>query len=107
MSTGPNRILDEFAKMMTDAAGAAQGVRREVEGAFRAQGEKFLNNMDLVKREEFDAVMEMAANARAHNDTLEGKLALLEARIVALEGGVTDSPAATPKKAPAKATKTK
>ncbi len=52
MSTGPNRILDEFAKLMTDAAGAAQGVRKEVEGAFRAQGEKLLNSMDLVKREE-------------------------------------------------------
>lgn len=107
MTTGPNRILDEFAKMMTDAAGAAQGVRREVEGAFRAQGEKFLNNMDLVKREEFDSVMEMAANARATNDALTGKLAQLEARIAALEGGVTDSPAATPKKVAAKAPKTK
>ncbi len=107
MSNGPNRILDEFAKMMTDAAGAAQGVRREVEGAFRAQGEKFLNNMDLVKREEFDAVMEMAANARAENESLANKLSLLEARIAALESGVTDSPAVTPKKAPAKAPKTK
>ena len=60
MSTGSNRILDEFAKIMTDAAGAAQGVRREVEGAFKTQGEKLLNSMDLVKREEFDAAFEMA-----------------------------------------------
>lgn len=107
MSTGPNRILDEFAKMMTDAAGAAQGVRREVEGAFRAQGEKFLNSMDLVKREEFDAVMEMAANARAENKVQAMKLAALEARIVALEGGVTNSATSTPKKTSAKTTKTK
>ncbi len=86
MSTGPNRILDEFAKLMTDAAGAAQGVRKEVEGAFRAQGEKFLNSMDLVKREEFDAVTEMAQNARAENESLKQALAGLEARIAVLEG---------------------
>ncbi|TKB11569.1 MAG: accessory factor UbiK family protein, partial [Mesorhizobium sp.] len=45
MATGPNRILDEFAKLMTDAAGAAQGVRREVETAFRVQAERILNSM--------------------------------------------------------------
>ena len=60
MTTGPNRILDEFAKLMTDAAGAAQGVRREVETAFKAQAEKILNSMDVVQREEFEAVREMA-----------------------------------------------
>src|SRR6266540_1126389 len=52
MATGPNRILDEFAKLMTDAAGAAQGVRREVETAFRGQAERVLNSMDIVQREE-------------------------------------------------------
>lgn len=107
MTTGPNRILDEFAKMMTDAAGAAQGVRREVEGAFRAQGEKFLNSMDLVKREEFDAVMEMASNARAENEAQSTKLAALEARIVALEGGAADSVKPGEKKTAPKAGKTK
>lgn len=85
MTTGSNRILDEFAKIMTDAAGAAQGVRREVEGAFKAQGEKLLNTMDLVKREEFDAAFEMARNARVENDSLSQKLAALEARIATLE----------------------
>ncbi len=107
MSTGPNRILDEFAKIMTDAAGAAQGVRREVEGAFRAQGEKLLNSMDLVKREEFDAVMEMAANARAENESLALKLAALEARIAALDGGVTETAKTAAKKAAPKAAKSK
>ncbi len=104
MSTGPNRILDEFAKLMTDAAGAAQGVRKEVEGAFRAQGEKLLNSMDLVKREEFDAVTEMAQNARAENESLKQSLAALEARVAVLEG--TDLPVKA-KKAPASAPKTK
>ena len=60
MSTGPNRILDEFAKLMTDAAGAAQGVRREVETAFKGQAERILNTMDVVQREEFEAAREMA-----------------------------------------------
>ena len=42
MTTGTNRILDDFAKLMTDAAGAAQGVRREMETVFRAQAEQFV-----------------------------------------------------------------
>lgn len=89
MNTGPNRILDEFAKLMTGAAGAAQGVRREVEGVFRAQGEKMLNSMDLVKREEFDAVADMARLAREENESLKQALSVLEARIALLEGGKT------------------
>ena len=83
MSTGPNRILDEFAKLMTDAAGAAQGVRRELETAFNAQIERLLNSMDLVKREEFEAVREMAVKARDENDALKARLAALEARMSA------------------------
>ncbi|HEY9056765.1 MAG TPA: accessory factor UbiK family protein [Aurantimonas sp.] len=78
---GPNRMLDEFARMMTDAAGAAQGVRREVETAFRAQGERFLNQMDLVQREEFEAVRDMAAKARMENEVLKKRLDDLEARV--------------------------
>lgn len=81
MATGTNRILDEFAKLMTDAAGAAQGVRREVETAFRGQAERLLNSMDVVQREEFEAVREMAAKARAENLTLASRLAALEARM--------------------------
>ncbi|KQY15370.1 accessory factor UbiK family protein [Rhizobium sp. Root482] len=81
MSTGANRILDDFAKLMTDAAGAAQGVRREMETAFRAQGERLLNSMDIVKREEFEAVREMALKAREENDVLLARIAALEARL--------------------------
>ncbi|RYC11932.1 accessory factor UbiK family protein [Ciceribacter ferrooxidans] len=81
MSTGPNRILDEFAKLMTDAAGAAQGVRKEMETAFHAQAERWLNNMDVVKREEFEAVREMAVKAREENDALLARIAALEARL--------------------------
>ncbi|MEQ8448481.1 MAG: accessory factor UbiK family protein [Nitratireductor sp.] len=79
MSNGPNRILDDFAKLLTDAAGAAQGVRNEVETAFRAQAERILNSMDVVQREEFEAVREMALKARAENKTLAARLAEIEA----------------------------
>ncbi|MCD2173703.1 accessory factor UbiK family protein [Rhizobium sp. C4] len=83
MSTGPNRIFDDFAKLMTDAAGAAQGLRQEAETAFRAQAERFMNSMDLVKREEFEAVREMAVKAREENDALAAKIAELEAKLSA------------------------
>ncbi len=81
MSNGPNRILDDFAKLLTDAAGAAQGVRNEVETAFRAQAERILNSMDVVQREEFEAVREMALKARAENKTLAARLAEIEASL--------------------------
>jgi BMFP domain-containing protein YqiC len=93
MTTGPNRILDEFAKLMTDAAGAAQGVRREVETAFRGQAERMLNSMDLVQREEFEAVREMAIKARAENERLAARLADLEAQLGMAAGGEGEKPA--------------
>lgn len=94
MSNGPNRILDEFAKLMTDAAGAAQGVRREVETAFRGQAERILNTMDVVQREEFDAVREMALLAREENTRLVARIEALEAKL----GQPSDTAAASPKR---------
>jgi len=85
MSQAPNRMFDEFAKLMTDAAGAAQGVKREAETAFRSQAERFMADMDLVKREDFDVVQEMAAKARAENDELKKQLESMDKRIKALE----------------------
>jgi BMFP domain-containing protein YqiC len=96
MSTGPNRILDELAKLMTDAAGAAQGVRREVEGAFRSQAERILNTMDVVQREEFEAVRDMATKARSENQKLARQVEALAARIDALEGGAAKLPGEDP-----------
>ncbi|QND47761.1 accessory factor UbiK family protein [Rhizobium lusitanum] len=81
MSTGPNRIMDEFAKLMTDAAGAAQGVRREIETAFNAHAERWLNSLDIVKREEFEAVREMAIKARDENEALLARIEVLETRL--------------------------
>ena len=96
MSTGTNRILDEFAKLVTDAAGAAQGVRREVETAFRAQAERLLNSMDLVQREEFEAVRDMAAKAREENARLLARIEALEARLAG-SGADAEAPAAAAK----------
>lgn len=76
----PNRLLDEFARVMTDAAGTAQGMRREVETLFRTQGERFFNQLDLVQREEFEAVREMAMKARMENEALKKRVADLEAK---------------------------
>ena len=75
---GPSRVFDEFAKLMTDAAGVAQGARREVEGAMRSQAERFMQQMDLVQRDEFEAVKEMASKARMENEELRAEIAALK-----------------------------
>lgn len=86
MTQTTNRFLDEFAKLLTDAAGAAQGMRREVETLMKAQGERILRDMDVVQREEFEAVKEMAAKARDENEQLKARIAELEAAVSQLRG---------------------
>ncbi len=76
-----SRIFDDLAKVMTDAAGIAQGARREVDTLVRSQLERLLAGMDVVTREEFEAVREMAILARTQNDKLETRLAALEAKL--------------------------
>ena len=80
MVSAPNRILDDIARLATDAAGAAQGVRREVETVVKTQIERLLRDLDVVTREEFEAVREMALLAREENDKLAARLAALEAK---------------------------
>lgn len=81
MTQTTNRLFDELAKFLTDAAGAAQGVRREIETIVRAQGERLLREMDVVPREEFEAVKSMAQKAREENERLEARIAALEAQL--------------------------
>jgi BMFP domain-containing protein YqiC len=76
-----NRFFDEVARLMNDAAGVAQGVRREFETLFRNQAERFLRDLDVVKREEFEAVKDMARLAREENETLKARIAALETRL--------------------------
>ncbi|AZO76236.1 MULTISPECIES: accessory factor UbiK family protein [unclassified Bosea (in: a-proteobacteria)] len=80
MVSTSNRILDDIARLATDAAGAAQGVRREVETVVKTQIERLLRDLDVVTREEFEAVREMALLAREENDKLAARLAALEGR---------------------------
>ncbi len=81
MTTTSSRFFDELAKLMTNATGAAQGLRKEVDTMVQAQVERVLNNLELVKREELDVVRDMAQKAREENDALAKRLAELEVRI--------------------------
>jgi BMFP domain-containing protein YqiC len=76
-----NRFFDEVARLMNDAAGVAQGVRREFETLFRSQAERMLRELDIVKREDFEAVKEMARLAREENEALKVRVAALEAAL--------------------------
>ena len=81
MTQTTNRFLDELAKLMTDAAGAADGLKREMTSVMRSQGERLLQGMELVQREEFEAVKAMAEKARAENERLERRITELEAKL--------------------------
>ena len=85
MTTTSSRFFDELAKLMTNAAGAAQGVRRELDTLVQGQVERVLHNLDVVKREDFEAVKAMAQKAREENDVLTRRLADLEARLGAVK----------------------
>ena len=99
MTTTSSRFFDEIAKVMNSAAGAAQGVRREIDGLVKSQVERVLNELEVVKREEFDAVKEMAGRAREENDRLLGRIAELERRVggtAASAGAAAQSHSTTP-----------
>jgi BMFP domain-containing protein YqiC len=76
-----SRFFDELAKLMMSAAGAAQGAAREAEGLMRSRLERLLGDLDLVSREEFDAMKAVALSARAENDALAQRLSALEAQL--------------------------
>lgn len=86
MTQTTNPFLDGIAKLMTDAAGAAQGVRTEFETAAKSQAERFLQSMDIPQREEFEAVKAMALKAREENERLSQRVAALEAALARIEG---------------------
>lgn len=82
MTQTTGRFFDELGKLITDAAGAAEGVRKEIESVVRAQAERMLRDLDVVQREEFEAVKAMAQKAREDNEALKARIAALEAAIV-------------------------
>lgn len=79
----PNRVFDDFSRLVTDATEVAHGVRREAETAMKSQLDRLLATMDVVTRDEFEAVKRMAATARDENEALSQRLAALEAAIQA------------------------
>ena len=81
MTQTSNRFFDEVGRLMNDAAGVAQVVRREFDTLLRTQAERMLNELDVVKREEFEAVKEMARLAREENEALKARIAGLEAKL--------------------------
>lgn len=81
MAQTSNRFFDEVARLMNDAAGVASGVRREFDTLFRTQAERILGELDVVKREEFEAVKDMARLAREENEALRNRVAELESKL--------------------------
>lgn len=79
MSQG-SRIFDELGRLMNDAAGVADGVRREIETVVRSQVQRFIADMDLVKREDYDALRELVAAQSDEIATLKKDVAALKAR---------------------------
>ena len=91
MTQSSNRIFDELARLATDAAGAAQGVRREVETVVRSQFDRLIKDMDVATREEVEVLRELVLATRAENERLEARLKLLEEKLA--QPGAAGSPA--------------
>jgi hypothetical protein len=100
MTQTSNRIFDEMARLMNDAAGVAQGVRREFDTLFRSQAERILRELDVVQREEFEAVKEMARLAREENEALKARIEALEAERGEKPASATASAAGVPSEPP-------
>jgi BMFP domain-containing protein YqiC len=87
MTQTSNRLFDEMARLMNDAAGVASGFRREAETVVRSQAERVLRTMDVVQREEFEAVKDMARIAREENEALKARIKALEAALETAQSG--------------------
>src|SRR6266852_9802202 len=81
MTQTSSRFFDEIARLMNDAAGVASGVRREFDTMVRNQADRVLRELDVVKREEFEAAKEMARLAREENEALKARISALEAKL--------------------------
>jgi len=95
MAQTTNRIFDDIARLMTDAAGAADGVRREVETMVKGQIERLLHDMDVARREEVEVLRDMVVAAREENDRLALRVKALESRLGG-EAGVASGASASP-----------
>lgn len=91
MTQSSNRIFDELARFATDAAGAAQGIRREVETVVRTQFERLIKDMDIATREEVEVLRDMVVAAREENERLEARLKALEAKLAQADAAAPTS----------------
>jgi hypothetical protein len=100
MTQTSNRIFDEMARLMNDAAGVAQGVRREFDSLFRSQAERILRELDVVPREEFEAVKDMARLAREENEALKARIEALEVKGASKKAKAAAEPPVEPPSTP-------
>ncbi|WP_375567908.1 accessory factor UbiK family protein [Ahrensia marina] len=84
MTQSNSRLFDDLGRLMTDAAGLADGVRREVETVARSQMERMVATMDLAREEDVDILREMVATQRTANEALEARVAALEEQVTQL-----------------------
>ena len=96
-----NRLFDDLARMANGAINTLSGVREEIESRLRERVERWLAEMDMVPREEFEAIKEVAQKARAEQEDLAAKMDELERKVAAL-AGTSERAAAKPKKAAAR-----
>jgi BMFP domain-containing protein YqiC len=94
MAQTSNRFLDDIARLMTDAAGAADGVRREIETVVKGQIERLLRDMDIARREEVEVLRDMVVAAREENEQLAIRVKALEAQVEATAGAGPGGPQA-------------
>ena len=86
MTQSNNRLFDDLGRLMTDAAGVADGVRREVETVARSQMERMVGSMDLAREEDLDVLREMISTQRLANEALEARVLVLEETVAKLAG---------------------
>ncbi len=87
MTQSNSRLFDDLGRLMTDAAGLADGMRREVETVARSQMERMVATMDLAREEDIDVLRDMVSKQREANEALEARVAALEAQVATLTGG--------------------
>jgi BMFP domain-containing protein YqiC len=101
-----NRLFDDLARMANGAINTLSGVREEIESRLRERVERWLAEMDMVPREEFEAIKELAQKARAEQEDLTAKVAALEQKLAAMSAGAAAPEAARrPRKAAGPAAK--
>ena len=98
-----NRLFDDLARMANGAINTLSGVREEIESRLRERVEHWLTEMDMVPREEFEAIKELAQKARAEQEDLSAKVTALEQKLAAMSAG--PDVARRPRKAAAKSAK--